>query len=661
MHLTGDLLHERPSRLRAALVSLLACCTAALAACANLDAVDRRIDRVLLERSSDMGARPPRLRAPDVDEATRSDAGVERYPDTVNPPAAELRFDPGDPDRDVLARLASFGRPDGEPLFVGIEDVLQIAQETSREYLNAEEEYIFSVINYLIERHLWTPRFFNDTTFSSDFESIDGRYTTALNIINELRATQRLPYGGEIEARYVTQAAQQLIDIAGDDYTQSSQLILSANIPLLRDAGLIAQEELIQSSRNVVYAARNFARFRRTFLVDVASDYFDLVASLGTIRNQKRQVFNVQQLFRQRQALVEAERLASFESQNVQQSLLSARDQLESLREGYRLALDRFKIRLGLPVTTNLVVVPDALTLPEPDISPEQASRLALTYRLDYQNVIDQVDDQRRGVRNAKNQLLPDLNLAMTAALETDDEPNESSRPNYDLDDTNYGLSVTFGLPLDREIERLNLRASIINLQRAVRDRTLVRDNIILDARASVREIERARNALVLQSLAVEINRRRLEELEIKRDEIDTQDLLDAQADALATENALDNARRDLRVAILEYLLATGQLRVGPEGLLLPPSGMDIRFEREDDDELARPFQPFRGAPGDDAAPEDEDAPEVGVPPATGDPDDDPESIEDLGPVPDPPAEPGFDPVVPRGDPDEADEPGAGA
>ncbi len=588
--------HSPPMRLRNArlVFHALLLSTLALAGCSSMERIDARISRVLNDRSGGIDARPPRV-APSGVPGMERQRLYEREPGTTNPPAESLTFDAADPSRDVLERLQSFGEVTGEPVEIGIVEALRTAQTSAREYIFAEEEYILAVIRLLIERHLWGPRFFNDTTLQAGFDSLDGRYTTALSVINEFRATQRLPYGGELEARHVTQAAQQLIDIAGGEYTQSSQLILSANIPLLRDSGLIAQEQLIQSNRDVIYAARNFERFRRSLLVSIADDYFDLVARLGVIRNLKTQVYNFEELFKKRQAEVDAEREPAFEAQNVEQRLLDAQASLESSRENYRLALDRFKVRLGLPIETHLVITPDALSLPDPSISPGEAARLATIYRLDFQNTRDRVTDARRGVKNSKNQLLPDLDLFASASLSTDSDPNESSRPNYDLDDTDYAVGVTFGLPLDREIDRLNLRSSQIGLYRSERDFDERRDLIILEARGAVREIERARNDLRLRDLAVQINRRRLQEfaINIRFGQVNTQDLLDAQADQLQLENSLEDAKRALRISILQYLLSTGQLRVDADGTLIPLPGMNLEVIRADDPELARPFGEF--------------------------------------------------------------------
>lgn len=576
--------------------SALGCWLGAAVGCANLDGVDTRIDRVLSRTAARVNAATPPVRPP-AELDRRSGARWEKAPATTNPPAEGLSFEEDPlPQERVIDRLENYYEDPERALEVGLNDVLRIAQDSAREYRRAEEDYILAVIRLLRERHLWGPRFFNDTTFRTGATSVDGRYESALSVINELRATQRLPYGGEVEARLVTELAQEIVLASSDPYTQSSGLILSATIPLLRDAGLIAQEALIQAERSTVYAARDFERFRRGLLVDIARSYFALIAQRQSIRNQERRLESVELLLEQRREELEEGRVAGFEVRNVQQNVLRSRNALLNAQESYLLALDRFAIRLGLPVeSTNLSLEPVSIEYPAPLVTTAGAAELALSLRLDYQNDRDRLLDVERSVANARNQLLPDLDLAGSVGLGTDDGANaeESSLPAYDLDDTDYDLSITFGLPLDRELERLALRSSLIELSRSRRALEETRDGIILSARAAVREIDRLRTAVYLQELAVEANCLRRQELRIKEDEVTAQELLDAEDELLESLNALTNARRDLRNAILDYLLTTGQLRVGPDGTLSPPSGFVIReVEPLDGEDACAAYEP---------------------------------------------------------------------
>ena len=59
-----------------------------------------------------------------------------------------------------------------------------------------------------------------------------------------------------------------------------------------------------------------------------------------------------------------------------------------------------------------------------------------------------------------------------------------------------------------------------------------------------------------------------------RSDEITTQEQLDALNELLEAENARDQALTDLRNAVLDYLLATGQMRINRDGTFEPLPGM---------------------------------------------------------------------------------------
>ncbi|MBL8744721.1 MAG: TolC family protein [Phycisphaerae bacterium] len=586
---------------------------ALLPACASMQDIDRRVNRTVRDRSETLGggAASPTLRST---LTTSSPTQYDKRPASNNPGPDELTYRGADPSRDVFTRLESYfaeGTTQGVAHRFDLQDILRVSQDTAREYRTAEEDYLLTAIRLLIEQHRWGPRFFDDVTTSVNADAMNGDYSTALNVINELRATQRLPYGGELEARLITTAVNQLTEIVGEQYTQSSQLVLGASVPLLRNAGLVAQEDIIQAERDTVYAARDFENFRRRFFVDIASDYFALIARQAAIRNQAERLKSVALFYEQTKALVEAGRQPPFEARNIEQNVLSSRNDLINSQEAYILSLDQFKVRLGIPVETQIVLLPMSLDFQDPDVSVTEAAELALLYRLDFQNERDRVDDARRQIEIARNRLLPDLNLTARATLNTDENKSESGLA-FKADQTDYAGSITFGLPLDREIERLELRQSLVQLERQIRQAEQFRDNLILEARQSVREIDRARFSVRLQEQTVKINELRLEEIQIKRAEVDAQKRLDAENELLQARNALDAAVRDLRIAILEYLVRTGQLRVSDEGRLRALRGMDLRVEAIEDAPMTNSPSPANPPQSDENNTESPDSTQPG-------------------------------------------------
>lgn len=599
----------RPATLgRAVAASVSASLILAALGCSGLGSVDRRIENMLERRTDRIGGAVSPTREFRPVEEQRVRGQTDKEPPTNNPRAEDLFYGIAAEDRDVAMRIDEFTALPEDAMRIDLVDALRIAQESGREFRNAEEEYILSAIRLLIERHRWGPRFFNDLSanVSGDF---DGDADTALRIMNDLRVTQRLPYGGQVEAGLIVEAVEQLRDSATESYRQSTALVLNANIPLLRGAGDVAREDLIQTERDLVYAARTFERFRREFLVSIATDYFNLVAQLASIDNQERSLQSVQLALERSQARVRAGQEAASQARTIEQQVLETQSRLISARESYILALDRFKIRLGLPVETPVIMTPSKINLPEPDTTPGEASQLALLYRLDLQNQRDRIDDSRRNVAIAHNQILPDLNF--NANVRADTDPNDRiGGLDLQFDDARYNVGVTFGLPLDREIERLNLRSAMIGLARIRRTYDQFRDNVIVDARQQRRRIDQDRFRLELAERGVETSRLAIEQIIIQQSDAIT--LLDAEDRLLNSENDRDNALRDLRISILSYLLATDLLRVDRDGNIQPLPGMPQRLIESDAEGLAAP-----GTPGEGESEEGAVAPELEPTPPT--------------------------------------------
>lgn len=536
--------------------------------------IDRRTDEVVRERSASLlGATVhPELAKKTLDAPSSIDERQvgRQTPPTDDPAAAQLVLKPADEARDVAARLAAYGTETQAGPALDLTAALKQAQLTSREYLAAQDAYLLAAINLLIERHLWDPRFFDTTTIQGTASGISGDYTAPLALINDLRASQRLPNGGVVEAAFIWTSTQQLVTTATGRYIQSSSIVLNADIPLMRGAGLAAREELTQQERNLVYAARTFEDTRRALLVQLARDYFDLLQQQRTMENQQRALDLLKNLEKRTSKLVEAGRLAEFQKNIAANDVLRATSLLASQRERFILAVDRFKLRLGLDVAQPITIKGDVPVLPEPDITPDQAARAALDYRLDLQTQRDRREDAQRLVLVAQNNTLADVNLFGNVNIPTDPRRHVGGL-NLGLDDNTYTAGVRVGWPLDRSNERLAVRSAQLAAERARRDTDALRDTVVIESRAAAREIDRARFSLTLAEQAVTINKRRAKEQELKADEVTAQEIVDTANALRDAENQRDQSITDLRNAVLDYLLTTGQLRVTRDGLLQLP------------------------------------------------------------------------------------------
>lgn len=543
----------------------------------GLDAIDREVTQML--RSKHFETLGPKAPLDDRQAARRdtdtrlTSTGYDHTPPTRNPSAGELpvrNLEPGD--------IAGEEDHSNEPaLTFGLTESLLFAVEHSREYRSRKEELFLAAISLLIERHLWGPRFFNDTTARFDGTPEKGDYDHAFSLVNDLRVTQRLPYGGEVSARALVNFVEQLRTASGSitDDSQTTELRIEATIPLLRNAGMIAQEDLIQASRDLVYATREFEQFRQSFLVSISTDYFDLIQQQGGIRNLESQLKSLEQLTSRIDALAASGREPYFEVQRSQQQVLFAKDRLLSAKERYANQIDALKIRLGMPASQKLELIAIQIEIPIPYLNMNESMKTAWQLRLDLQSSEDQIDDARRRVANAKNLMQADVDLFAGVTLPTD---GSKRRAGLDLDagEGSYSVGVTIGAPLDRKIEALQHRSALVILERTQRSYTLLKDTIALAVRQSIRQIERTQSTLALQNINLQLAEKRKLGVLLRERTLGPRDIIEAEDDLLSAKDQLDAAQRDLRVSILTYLLATGQMRVSSSGQWQAPAKLTM-------------------------------------------------------------------------------------
>jgi len=564
---------------RGALLLLVMCC---LGGCyAGFNTIDNRVNTLLEEASGDLGEGAP---APQVDAWGHITADEEvldeKHPPTFNPDANDMVYvaTAKTDAEEVLVRLQSYQEQEDGALLLGLQEALLFAFHNAREYEYAQEEYVLACLGLLIEQHRWVPRFFDTISSGIDSEPDNGFYETSLSVVNEWGVTQKLPYGGEVSARYLASFSDLLhrrVSQEDDPSTLTSQFVLGASIPFLRGSGPVAQESLIQAERNLVYAARKFEEFRRGFLVKLTTDFLTLQVERRRLRHTQQGIVYYDQLSARQRALYEAGRASFYQTAEAENSALSEKAKLARQWEEFRLSVDRFKRLIGLEIEKPVVINEDALALEVPSVTIDGAVLVSLSNRLDLQTERDRLVDYQRYIRNAENALLPDLNLV----LEADVSGRGSSGwegLNPDFQDIGYSGGLNLGLPLDREIEKLRVRQAQINMERAQRAFILFRDTLVIEVRSAVRDIDANLFALDMQRRNVEIAELGMASIEADPDRVSVLSSLQSIQQLIQAQDRRDAAFRDLQVSILKYLNDSGQLRVHADGTLELLPGMKL-------------------------------------------------------------------------------------
>ena len=567
----------------------------ALSACeSGMQAIDRQTEERIREASAEIGekANVPSIRDRKADGNPNAydDTPGLRTPPTLNPEASELNYTARErPPFDPKKVIADAATPATGTTLVKLDlaGAIKQAFTASVEYRNAEEQYLLACLSLLLETNEWTPRVFD--TISPQFQSVDisgddilnpsGGSTNALalELVNEFEVTQKLPYGGQVSANILAQVADNLSDatIAGQD---SVEAFFALDVPLLKGAGLVAQEPLIQAQRNTIYAARAFEDFRRRFYVSLVDEYMGLVVQRLQINNAKQSILRFKAIVDREDALVASGRQVPFQADLAKQNALFAVDRLATQEEAFKLAVDRYKVRIGLPPDQLLEVETELLDMQPPVIDGEVAVQMALDLRLDLQNSRDQVDDVKRLVELARNGLLPAVDLA--ARMDFLQDPDFFNGVQLDGSFDDYTVGINIEVPLDRVDERIALRQAQLRQEQVQRTFFNTRDTVSVQVRQATRAIERSLFSLQLQERNIGIAQQRQDSIDAAPDRATPRDRTETVDALVRALNDRDRARRELQVAILNYLNSTGQLRVSQDGGLMPPKGLDVRYLR---------------------------------------------------------------------------------
>ncbi|MEJ6635491.1 MAG: TolC family protein [Akkermansiaceae bacterium] len=494
--------------------------------------------------------------------------------------SSEFSISSGKKAKDVTSVKVLNARSQRSKVTLSLDEALTYAIANSREYQSEKEKLYLTALTLTGERHNFRPNFFGGTR--TDYSRLsDGERTGTAS--SDVGANQALLTGGSLGINI----ANDLLRYFTGDPRRSAASVLSLNItqPLLRGAGQkIAAERLTQANRNVVYAVRDYTHFQNTFSVEIVNDYFDLLQLKNVIFNEFN---NYESRRANREYLTAREDRESPEAQgDAEQDELQAKNRYISSITTYRNSLDRFKITLGLPQTTELRLEDKEIDLIRKagakslHLVSQEAFLVALDHRLPLFNQIDRFEDNKRQVAIAANQLKADLNIVGSSSLANDGGATDYT--DFDFKNVRTTVGLQLNLPLDRLRERNNYRATLINFESATRTLGQNFDELrnLLDLR--IRELEQFRQTYQIQQNAVVLAKKRVEgnQLRLKAGTVIFRRLSESQDALISAQNAETRALVDYLSARLNLLIDLGVLQTDQKRYWLKENPSNITFKQ---------------------------------------------------------------------------------
>lgn len=249
---------------------------------------------------------------------------------------------------------------------LSLRQTLEQARLNSREYQDQKERLYRAALALTLERYDYglkflTPSVGSDATYVID-ES-DGTRTESGSVDSSAQIDGLLLTGGTFLARFANQVVFTFDGPEGWSRDLSSELLFQIDQSLLqRD---IQFDALIQAERNLVYAARDYARFRREFFLDIATRFYGILQNYRSIEIESQNYFSLVRTFEQAQAELRSGVTSAPNPVAVdqfEQGMLSGRSSLISAWNRLEQSLDSLKIEMGLPTELPLNVNLDELT-----------------------------------------------------------------------------------------------------------------------------------------------------------------------------------------------------------------------------------------------------------------------------------------------------------
>ncbi|MFO0847491.1 MAG: TolC family protein [Gemmataceae bacterium] len=247
---------------------------------------------------------------------------------------------------------AGLGIPPGGTLKLDQTKAVEIALLNNRDLQSAREDVYLSALALTLNRFDFDVQWFARTapTYTRIGASSLPFEANTLDVTSGAGFHRNLAAGGQLLVNF---ANSFVWEFTGKTHTVTGNLGGQLIQPLLRGFGRdVRLEGLTQGERDVLYAVRDYARFRKQFWAGVAVDssgYLNLLLLQQNVRNAQANLKSQEQNYAVVQEQFRGGRKSVVDVDQILQGLLSARRDVIQAELALQTALDQFKLRLGLP------------------------------------------------------------------------------------------------------------------------------------------------------------------------------------------------------------------------------------------------------------------------------------------------------------------------
>ncbi|MCA1796556.1 MAG: TolC family protein [Geobacteraceae bacterium] len=557
-----------PPLLRAGMVGIVLCLCGCQSAVSRLEAVDAAVQRSVevQGRKSGEDMQNPLYRNL---TSTRRTLRERLLGDQGREAEARAEYFPVYSEADT-GGLSALEGEDRAPV-LSLVDALQVAAQYSREFQEQKERVFDAALGLDLE----------EERFRTTWDGLLSTMWSTDNRGSERRTGLTHAADGGLEQLFKNGISFTLA--AGLDLVQ----LLSGERVVSR--GIVADTS-IQAQRDLRYAMWDFERYRRTFAVDIATEYMQVLESNNQVRTARDNYKRLIEARERATRMAQAGRLPGIQVDQALQDELRARRSWVRARQNSRQRLDRFRILLGLPPDAEVSLDDTELERLQNVISatpmgddstysdqapPRELLTTALGQRRDLKVSRDRLDDSERAIMVAADGLRAEATLLGRGSAGEGRTLSSATADDAELKPHrgNYSALLSLDLPFERRAETVALRRAILAREQQLRSLAGLEDEIKYQVRNAWGQMREALETIRIQEQAVKVAKRRVAStgLFLKAGRIQMRDLLEAQDALVAADNALVQAQVEYLIAALRLKRDAGELRLDYDGVLLVP------------------------------------------------------------------------------------------
>lgn len=362
----------------------------------------------------------------------------------------------------------------------------------------------------------------------------------------EIGLTQRLPFGGFLNFDIYNQKSESNSIFSNPNPSLYAQAQLTLNQPLLKNFGLTATKQAIYISANNLHISREQLReniLNRIYTVEEA--YWNLVYAYQNLETTKMALQRSRDLLKQNEIKVRVGSAAPIEILTAKADVAMNESQLIIAEQSIQTSEEQLKRILNMSKENYTIVPTEKPEIGKIEVDLEGFLAEGLKNRPDVERAKLNLENSRIGVKYARNQALPELNLSAlyyTTGRGGDIiiyKPGKSPfLPDFDpltdieridkktigaaMEDVfkrlykNFRVQLSLNMPLSFSLEKARLAQAKIIMQRAELNLKNVENTVYSEVKEAIKALEAHSKLVEAYKIAVELQGERLKAEEKK-------------------------------------------------------------------------------------------------------------------------------------------------